>query len=252
MGRSFVTGGSATRYRVGDVARMTAVQFADCVDASPGQRRRLVRDVKFPPASPAARYDGAREAIVAFLCDRRRSPDILARDVDALRAHAIGTISVATRQDSLLSIEAIRSFRAAYAGGAWGLPQLVIHSAEAPKTAVAMGETRVAAALDGVVRADARVGGLILLFAAGTTSRPRRVARCRMLATLAHMLLQPDAGALGEPDPHLSVAVDVLGGLACVAGADWQAQVARMTAAGDVIAAEWACAEPPAERGARP
>ncbi len=248
-----MSGRRPTRYRAGETARLTAVQLADYVHAPPARRARILQDAKFPPASAGARYDGAREAIVAYLRERERPPAILADSIAALHARAAATVSAATRRDCLRSAAAVDRFRAACAQGRLGLDGVDIGAA-APQSVLIMGGTQVIAALDGVARqrgeetpAAGRMGGVILVFADDASSDHSRRARCRTIAVLAHALIARAAPGPGEPDPQLSIAIDVLAGLSCVAGDGWQAEAARIDAMGGEIAAQWARVAAPDE-----
>lgn len=72
------------KYREVDTPSISANQLALYLNASPATRKRIIRDARWQSTAVVSRYQQARKAISACLCDAIRSPSTFAQHRKAL------------------------------------------------------------------------------------------------------------------------------------------------------------------------
>src|SRR5689334_2984798 len=91
--------------------RISANQLAEYLNASATQRKKIIEGAKFPKKVIVARYEGARDPVAAFLCDRARDGRKLAQAIIDLKSKEAGAVSPWVKDDCRASAEAIEQFQ---------------------------------------------------------------------------------------------------------------------------------------------
>jgi hypothetical protein len=240
----------SAKYRLNSKPRLSANQLADYLNASSTRRKRVIQDAKFPRTVIVARYDGARDGIADYLCDLARPTSTLVTAIDQMKAKAEASDSPWTKQDSLLSIEAIESFHSAYGNNKMGVRKIECRPMTASRPPLPIEGVQVSVSLDATThRKDKdgkdRVGGVILLFSKSETSSNSRADRCKTAAVLALMFAEKHLTSYGKADPKLCFALDIFGGTAHPAPGTYKQKLNNINAACDEIADRWESIEPP-------
>jgi hypothetical protein len=240
----------SAKYRLNAKPRLSANQLADYLNASSIRRKRVIQDAKFPRTPIVARYKAARDGITDYLCDQARPTSTLVSAIDQMKTHAAASESPWTKQDSLLSIEAIESFHSGYGNNQMGVRKIECRDVTGSQPLLPIEGVQVSVALDATThRKDKdgkdRVGGIILLFSKSETSSNDRVDRCKTAAVLALMFAEKHLKPLGKADPKLCFALDIFGKKAHPAPSSYKQRLNNINAACDEIADRWDSIEPP-------
>jgi hypothetical protein len=230
--------------------RLSANQLSEYLIASSMRRKSIIQDAKFPKKVIIARYDGARDAIVDYLRDLGRKASTLIDAIEALSARAEASDKLWTKQDSLLSIEAVESFHAGYNSNKIALRKIECRRPPNPKAHLEFNEVKVSVTLNTTThRKDKdgtdRVGGVILLFSKSETSSTSRAERCKTAAVLAFLFAEKHLSAFGKADPKICFSVDVFGGGAHPAPASYKQKLNNINASCEEIALRWKSIQPP-------
>lgn len=151
--------------------QLSANQIAEYLTATPARRKTIVQEARFPKTSQSARYRGARECLVNFLCDGTRSFNHLAKALDHLtKQGAKPMASDWVKEDCQLSIEAIDAFQRSY--NRLGFPAVQCSTLGRRIPPLVFGKTKVSVNLDVVtIRKNLggpdAIGGAIFVFSRG-------------------------------------------------------------------------------------
>jgi hypothetical protein len=244
---------STPKYRYNPKPRLSANQLSDYLSASSTRRKRIIQDAKFPRTILVARYGAARDVIGNYLCDIARPTGKLVDGISALKAESEKTDSQWTKQDSLLSIEAIEAFHSAYTKNQMGVRKIECRSIigntqphlliEGTKVSVSLNATTHMKDKDGTQR----VGGLVLLFSKSETELAARAERCRNAAVLAYFFALNFLDYAGKADPKLCFALDVFGGKAYPAPNAYKQRLGQINTSCEEIAVRWPTVKPPSD-----
>jgi hypothetical protein len=240
----------SAKYRLNAKPRLSANQLADYLNASSIRRKRIIQDAKFPRTVIVARYDGARDGIGDYICDLGRPTSKLVGSIDQLKTKAAASESPWTKQDSLLSIEAIESFHTAYSNNKMGIRKIECRPITSGAPPLSIEGVQVSVSLDATTHRKEkdgtdRVGGVILLFSKSETSGSARADRCKTAAVLALIFVEKNLTLFGKADPKICFAVDIFGGAAYPAPGTYKQKLSYINAACDEIVDRWDGIEPP-------
>lgn len=199
-----------------------------------------------------ARYEGARDSIADYLCDLARPTSKLIDAMSTLNSKATASESPWTKQDSLLSIEAIEAFHTAYSNNKMGVRKIECRPVVGNQPNIEIEGTQISVTLNATTHrkdkdgSDA-VGGAILLFSKTETSANSRVERCRVAAVVVLLFAEKHLSYLGKADPKLCFALDIFGGAAHAAPSSYKQRLNNITAACEEVSFRWAAIEPPSD-----
>lgn len=241
----------SAKYGYNPEPRLSANQLADYLSASSTRRKRIVEDAKFPRTIIVARYDGARDTITDYLCDIARPTGKLVDAIGALKTKSEKTDSPWTKQDSLLSIEAIEAFHSAYSKQQMGVKKIECQILPLTQPPLFIEGTRVSVRLNATTHmtekdGTKRIGGIILLFSKAETVLAARAERCRIAAVLALLFAQANL-KYAKADPKLCFALDVFGGKAYPAPGTYKQRMSNISTACEEVALRWPTIQPPSD-----
>lgn len=243
--------GSSKKYGYNPNPRLSANQLAEYLNASSTRRKSIIRDAKFPKGVIVARYDGARDAITAFLTDPTRSMTEPTAAIEAMKAKG-GAVGAKpwVQDDCKASVEAVNALLKAQ--NKLGLNKMNIRPILSKQPKLVMEGVEVSITLNATThRVDKdkqdRVGGLLLLFSKSEPSASKRDERCRVSSVLAAEFADQYLKGLGAMDPKLCVTIDVFGGRIIAAPPSYKKRLTDMIAACEEVALRWPTVEVPAD-----
>ena len=239
----------SSKYGYNPDPRLSANQLSDYLNASSIRRKRIIEDAKFPRTIIVARYEGARDIITDYLCDDARPTGILVDAIGSLKTKSEKTDSAWTKQDSLLSIEAIEAFHSAYSKNQIGVKKIACQILPSTQPNLLMEGTQVSVRLNATTHmtekdGTKRIGGIILLFSKAETLVAARAERCRVAAVLALLFAQQHL-KYAKADPKLCFALDVFGSKAYAAPNTYKQRLNNINAACEEVRLRWPTIEPP-------
>lgn len=206
---------SQSNYTYRASPQLSANQIAEYLSATPGRRKSIIQEARFPKTSQRARYRGARDCLSAFLCDGTRSFNHIAKALDHLKGRAAKPMATDwVKEDSQLSVEAIEAFQRSY--NRLGLPAVECAALPRRLPPLVFAKTKINVHLDVVARRknlhgpDA-IGGAIFVFSRGEKAEKKRVERCKTIAGLAYDFCVERLSGMGQADTSICLGVDVFG-----------------------------------------
>lgn len=242
---------SSPKYRYNPEPRLSANQLAEYLKASPTRRKGIIKDAKFPRTLIVAQYKGAREGIGKFICSPERDQGILANAIIALtEREAKLDASDWTKDDSRRSIEAITTFHNSIQQ--LGINKLDCRPIVLGQPNLSIGGVEISVSLDAtthrLVSGEDRVGGIICLYSkASETSGTARADRCKVAAVLALRFATEHLGYMGNADPKLCWALDVMDGKPYRAPDSYKMLLDNMAVSCEEVALRWGTITPPAD-----
>lgn len=242
---------SETKYRYRAHPQMSANQIAEYLQSTPQGRTRLIRSARFPSTSVVAQYVKAREGLVHFLGDAARSIRHLADAADYLEKRQRRTDATEwIQRDSRGSLEAINTFQRSY--NRLSFPKLECRPVTGRLPFLDMWPTRISVDLDVTIHvpnrdAADRIGGVVLLFSRGEPKTKARVEKCKTIAGLVLTFCGRHMKGMGEPDPSLCLAVDVINGVEHRPAGTFARGLASIESAAEEIASRWRSVSPPSD-----
>lgn len=225
--------------------------MAEYLSATSTRRKSIIQAARFPKTAVVTQYDYAREGLSSFLNDDTRSIRHIADTIDFLeRRKAKPGASDWIKRDSAQSIEAITAFQAAY--NRLGLKPLQFISPPGRLPKLDIWPTKISVSLDVISRKPTKgggyyVGGAMLLFSKGEKSTKARSEQCRVIAGLIYTFCGTHLKGLGQADPSLCLAIDVLTGVSYKPPGTFAKKARNVADACDEISAIWPTVRPPAD-----
>lgn len=233
---------------------ISANELAAYMVASEVGREGIIQRARWQGAAAVIRYRDARRAMVRFLADVHRSPQILLDARDRLEAQADDPAARPfTREDARASVAALDAFRAGLNEFGFGGLRF-----EAPPTSLSpldIEAVAVTVSLDLVVRATDRrrgdlVGGVLFRLSKGADGETDAAAARRRdvgmyAATLVHMASAEQLSGFGAPSPSHCFSVDVQRRERHRASSQFLTREANLRAACRSIRRAWNDATPP-------
>jgi hypothetical protein len=196
--------------------RLSATQVGDYLSANATNRRRILREAKYPPTILLIRYEDAKNALVAHLAREGAVDGSLDRKILALRRKADdGGITDYARANCNLCVDAIESFQAyernLEVGKTKFLKPLVHYSR------LKISGVSISVSIDlRTEKVDAKgtksVGGAMLVFSKSGRPDKNLPDRCKAITLLIQELLQGYVKNGEQLDPSLCMAIDVFNG----------------------------------------
>jgi hypothetical protein len=208
-------GSSEQQYKTPRVSpQLSASQMAEYLGATSTRRTKIIQEARFPKVTQVAYYDKCREGLGKFMADDARSYTHLSETLDYLqRRSARPDAGDWVKRDGRLSTEAIESFQLGY--NKLGLAKLKCRLLHGNPVPLVYGRTKISVRPDvAVIRPNMggndAVGGIIFVFSRGESSTNKRQDRCKTLAGLIYQCAMARLQSLGDADPDLCLAVDVV------------------------------------------
>ena len=229
--------------------RLSANQIADYLSANATNRRRILKDAKYPPTVLLIRYEDAKSALISHLTTEAGSDGILTRKVLALRRKWDGDdITDYARTNCMLCVDAIESFQAYETQMDIGKAKFLKPMTHYPRLKISGVSISVSIDLR-VERADSKgnksIGGAMLIFSksGGPDKNPQE--RCKAITLLVHELLRGSAKPSETLDPNLCMAIDVFNGTVYRARTQQKLLYKTVENSCGEVATVWPSVEPP-------
>jgi hypothetical protein len=236
--------------------RLSASQISEYISANSSNRKRILREAKYPPTMLLIRYDDARSAVVEHMTGNGASRDTLNNAVLALnrKIEADGMTDY-KKQNCRLSSEAIEAFQAGE--GKLGLSAIKFKAPNIHNTKLKLGGVTLSVSLDLMTEKTASdggkiIGGVVLVFSKSGGAKKNMPERCQAIALLAHEVIKHHLKPGETSDPKMCMAVDIFSGKVYRAKSQQKTLYKNVEASCEEAATMWPTVKPPANYNGPP
>jgi hypothetical protein len=229
--------------------RLSANQVGDYLSANATNRRRILRDAKYPPTMLLIRYEDARSALVSHLTSNGVAENILDKKVQTLRRNSDNDgITDYQKQNCRLCIDAIESFQSFEAKMDVGSAKFLKSLTHYPRLKISGVSISVSIDLR-TEKIDSKggktVGAAMLVFSKSGGPDNNLPERCKAAALLVHELVKRYVKSSEKCDPTLCMAIDVFNGKVYRAKSQQKLLYKTVENSCGEVATVWPSVEPP-------
>jgi hypothetical protein len=236
--------------------RLSANQISEYISANPGNRKRILRDAKYPATMIVIRYEDARSVVVQHMTGNNAAKDALNHALLALKhkGEAEG-VTKYKKQNCQLSSEAIEAFQASE--GKLGLSAIKFKAPHIHNTKLKLGGVTLSISLDLMTEKTANdgsksLGGIVLVFSKSGGAKKDMPERCQAIAMLAHEVIKHHLKAGETADPKMCMAVDIFSGKVYRAKSQQKTLYKNVEASCEEAATMWPTVKPPSNYNGPP
>jgi hypothetical protein len=246
---AFVNGTQGYTHRYHPHPRLSASQIGDYLSANSTNRRRILKDAKFPPANIVIRYEDARTALRSHLATNGDGKSALnSAIVGFKRKSEYGDITPWKKQTYKLCSDALEIFQGTEPK--MGLGSTIFVTPTIHNSKLRISGVNVSVNLDLMTqKVDNKgvktIGGVILLFSKTKASEKDAAMRCQAIAMLAYEILTSHAKANETCDPRMCMAIDVFNGKVYRAKAQQKQLRNAVETSCEEVTAMWPNVKPP-------
>jgi hypothetical protein len=236
--------------------RLSASQISEYISANSSNRRRILREAKYPPTILLIRYDDARFAVVEHMIGNNSSRDTLSEALLALKRKSESEgITVYKKQNCRLSSEAIEAFQVGE--GKLGLSAIKFKAPNIHNTKLKLGGVILSVSLDLMTEKTANdggkvIGGVVLVFSKSGGVKKNMPERCQAIALLAHEVIKHHLKPGETSDPKMCMAVDIFSGKVYRAKSQQKTLYKNVETSCEEVATIWPTVKPPANYNGPP
>jgi hypothetical protein len=236
--------------------RLSANQIAEYISASAGNRKRILREAKYPPTMLLIRYDDARTAVIDHLRSNGASKDALGNAIVALTRKATGDgITEYKKQNCKLSTEAIEAFQ--ISEKKLGFGAVKFKAPNLHNTKLKIGGVTLSVSIDLITQKTGNggsksIGAIVLVFSKSGAAKKDMGHRCQTIAMLAYRLVKENLEPGDTCDPKMCMAVDIFGGKTYRAKGQQKMLYKDVEASCEEASTMWPTIKPPANYNGPP
>ncbi len=230
--------------------RLSANQIADYLSANATNRRRILKDAKYPPTMLLIRYEDAKSSLISHLTSDVVGNEILNRKVMSLHRKADEDgITDYVRQNCKLCIDAIESFQGFE-------PKLELKGAKFLKPMMHYARLKISGVSISVSvdlrtekvdsKGNKSVGGAMLIFSKSGGPDKNLPDRCKAITLLVFELLKNYVKPRETLDPNLCMVLDVFNGTIYRAKTQQKMLYKTVENSCGEVTTVWPSVEPPA------
>jgi hypothetical protein len=234
--------------------RLSASQISEYISANSSNRKRILREAKYPATILLIRYDDARSAVVDHMTSA--SKDTLNNAILALKrkSEAEG-ITKYKKQNCKLCTDAIEAFQTGE--GKLGLSAIKFKTPNTHNTKLKLGGVILSVSLDLMTEKTGSdgnkiIGGVVLVFSKSGGAKKNMPERCQAIALLAHEVIKGHLTSSETTDPKMCMAVDIFSGKVYRAKSQQKTLYKDVEASCEEAATMWPSVKPPANYNGPP
>lgn len=227
--------------------RLSANQVADYLNANSTNRRRILRDAKYPPVVLLIPYTEAKSALGSHLISAS-GPTLLDSKLQALRRKAENDdIGDFERRNAKLCIESIESFQSCEGKMKLGKITFMRPGFQLPKLKISGVSLSVSVDLltEKLGRGGTVTGGAMLVFSKSGGAQQNMPERCKAISLLIYELLKSHGTSTSTCDPTMCMAIDVFQGTIYPAKGEQKQLLKTVTTSCDEVRNLWPSVTPP-------
>lgn len=230
--------------------RLSANQVGDYLSANATNRRRILKEAKYPPTILLIRYEDAKTALVSHLASGGDAENVLDRRLQTLRRKADEHgITDYKKTNCHLCIDAIESFQGYEAKMDVGKTKFLKPLAHYSRLKISGVSISVSVDLR-TEKVDSKglksVGGAMLVFSKSGGPDNNLPDRCKAITLLIQELLKGYVKGSEKLDPTLCMAIDVFNGKIYRAKSEQRLLYKTVENSCGEVATMWSSIEPPA------